>query len=102
MSENCERIFTKKNDACKQLVRIILFYHEVLNHYFCIPESFNTDISHRILTKKLTFVNLHYKIINWKGVFVLENWLEAFVLKNYGIQKKYDSDLVWVIQLISI
>ena len=41
---------------------------------FCIPESFNTNISHQLLNYKLIFVD-----INSKGYFVHKNRFETFV-----------------------
>ena len=53
----------------------------------CIPESFNTYISHQLLNNKITFVNSHLENTNSKGDFVLKNRLETFILKISGIQK---------------
>ena len=55
----------------------------------CIPESFNTNISHQLFVYKITYVNSQHKNTNSKGDFVLKNQFETLVCKY-----KYDSDFV--------
>ena len=46
----------------------------VLEKYYCIPESFNMNISHHFLPICITiFVNSKNKSTNFKGDFVLKN-----------------------------
>ena len=40
---------------------------------FCIPESFNTNISNQLLEYIITFVNSQHNNTNSKGDFVLKN-----------------------------
>ena len=40
---------------------------------FCIPESFNTNISHQLFDYTITFVNTQHYNTNSKGDFVLKN-----------------------------
>ena len=40
--------------------------------YFCIPESFNINISQQFFDYKITFVNSYHKNINQEGDFVLK------------------------------
>ena len=40
--------------------------------YICIPESFNTNISHQRFDYKVTFVNSQLENTNSKGDFVLK------------------------------
>ena len=46
------------------------FYH----NFFCIPESFNTNISHQSFDYKITLLNLKRKNTNSKVDFVLKDW----------------------------
>ena len=39
---------------------------------FCIPESFNTNISHQIFDYTITFLNKQHLNTNSKGDFVLK------------------------------
>ena len=65
------------------------FYFEV----FCILESFNTNISHKLFVNNLCDLTaLEHKVILYSKT----------ELKISGIQNKSDSNLVWRIQLISI
>ena len=62
----------------------------------CIPESFNSNISHQLLTTqyplwiKTARTQIHKVICTQKPVLK-----DRF--KDSGIQKKYDSDLLWQI-----
>ena len=47
------------------------FYHY---NFFCIPESFNTNISHQLFDYKITLLNSQHENMNSKGDFVLKNW----------------------------
>ena len=49
--------------------------------FFCIPESFNTNILHQLFDYKITFLN------SQKGNFVLKNWLKPFAWKISVIKK---------------
>ena len=40
---------------------------------FCMPESFNMNISHQLFDKTITFVNSQHKNTNSKGDFLLKN-----------------------------
>jgi hypothetical protein len=40
------------------------------NNVFCIPETFNTNISHQLLDYTINFVNSQHKNTNSKGDFV--------------------------------
>ena len=55
------------------------------NHY--IPESFNTDISHKLFDYKIICVISLRENINSKVDIVFKNLFERFVLKISGIQK---------------
>ena len=45
-------------------------------NFVCIPESFNTNISHQLFDYKITFVNSQRKNTNSKGDFKLKTWFE--------------------------
>ena len=45
---------------------------------FCVPERFNTNISHPFFDYKLTIINSHYKNTNSKGDFYTKNDLKRF------------------------
>ena len=40
----------------------------------CIPERFNTNISHKLFDYKITFVNSQQENTNSNGDYVLKNW----------------------------
>ena len=48
-------------------------------YYFCVPESFNTNISQKLFDY---FVNSQHENTNSKGNFVLKNQFETFVFKD--------------------
>ena len=54
---------------------------------FCIPDTFNTNISRQLFEYIIIFVNSQLENTNLKGDFVLKNQFETFVLKISGIQK---------------
>ena len=62
-------------------------YNFVTEPIHCIPESFITNIPHRLFDYKITFVNSQRKNKNLEGDFVLKNWFETFNLKISGKQK---------------
>ena len=67
-------------------------------NFYCLPESFNTNISHKLFNYIMTFVNSQREKTNSKGDFIHKNRFETFVLKTFDIKKnKLDSDLVWKI-----
>ena len=68
---------------------LLLKNHNFFKVYnsFCIPGSFNTNISHQFFEYTITFVNSQHYNINSKGDFVLKTRFETFVLWNSGIQK---------------
>ena len=72
-------MFFNGESICSKMINII--------HSFCIPESFNTKISHQLFDFKITFVNSHSENKNSKGDFVLKNWFETSVFKISGIQR---------------
>jgi hypothetical protein len=41
---------------------------------FCIPENFNTNISHQLFDYTIIFVNPQHWNINSKGDFILKSW----------------------------
>ena len=45
----------------------------IINKSLCIPESFNTNISHQLFNYKITFMNSRNKNPNSKDAFVLKN-----------------------------
>ena len=47
-------------------------YHSQNGCLICMPESFNTNISHQFFDYKITFVNSQRENTNLKG---LTNWL---------------------------
>ena len=55
---------------------------------FCIPESFNTNISHQLFGYTVTFVNQQHQDTNSKGDFVLKNRFKTLTLNISGIQKQ--------------
>ena len=55
--------------------------------YFCIPESFNTNISSHLFDYTITFVNSQHYNTNSTGDFVLKNWVQTFVLIISGTDK---------------
>ena len=57
------------------------------NDNICIPESFNTNISHQPFEYNVTFVNSHLENTISKGDFVHKNRFEKFILKISGILK---------------
>jgi hypothetical protein len=62
-------------------------YIEQVNNFICIPESFDTNISHQLFNYKITSVHSQRENTNSKGEFVLKNRFITFVLKISGIQK---------------
>ena len=59
----------------------------------CIPESFDTNISHQLFELEITLVNSQHKNANSNDDFEIKNRFKTLVLKISCIQKKY-SDLV--------
>ena len=61
----------------------------LINKIFCIPESFNTNISHQPFDYTITFVNSQsqHENTNSKGDFGPKKRVDNFVLKVSGIQK---------------
>ena len=43
---------------------------------FCIPESFNTNISHQLFDYTITFVNLQHQNTNYKGSFTNRHFMK--------------------------
>ena len=54
---------------------------------FCIPESFNTNISHQLFKYKITFMKSQLENTNSKDDFVPKKQFERFGLKISGMQK---------------
>ena len=52
-----------------------LDYRRTTEKFLCIPESFNTNISHQLFDYKLTFENSQRENTNSKGDFVLKTGL---------------------------
>ena len=46
----------------------------LVDNEICIPESFNTNISHQIFDYAITFLNSQNQNENSKDDFVLKNW----------------------------
>ena len=44
-----------------------MFKNKDFRQIFCIPESFNTNISHPLFDYKITFVNYQHENTNSKG-----------------------------------
>ena len=55
------------------------------NKYICLPENFNTNISHQFFDYIMTFMNSQHQNKNSKGDFVLNDPFEKFVIKISGI-----------------
>ena len=73
----------------KKLFRFILPIN------FCIPESFNTNISHHLFDYNYPVsVNSQHQNTNSKGDIGLKNRLEMFVLKIMLYKNISDSDFV--------
>ena len=65
--------FGRKLDTTENLM-MKYFYLHITNkicNIICIPESFNTNISHQIFANKITFVNSQCENTNSKGDFIL-------------------------------
>ena len=45
---------------------------------FCVPERFNTNISHPFFDYKITIINSYYKNTNSKGDFYAKTDLKRF------------------------
>ena len=58
-----------------------------MNNNVCIPESFNTNISHQLFDYTITLVNSQHKNTNSKDDSVHRNWVKTFGLKFFSIQK---------------
>ena len=61
--------FSKLNVFCIPDKKICDFDTQI---YFCIPESFNTNISQQLFDHKITFINSQDEHTDSKGDFVLK------------------------------
>ena len=67
----------------------------LLQNNLCIQGNFNTNISYRLFSYKITFVNSQHENTNSKCDFVIKNWVSKFVFKISGkytklnLSKKY-------------
>ena len=62
-----------KNKIKTDFLSTYRFDHFLMFNQLCIPESFNTNISHQLLNHKITLVNSQRKYINSKSDFVHKN-----------------------------
>ena len=67
--------------------------HLKYRNWFCLPESFNMNISHQLLDYKIAFVNSQHEYTNSKGEFVLENRFKMFILKYLEYKNKSESKM---------
>ena len=56
---------------------------------FCLPESFNTNISYQHFDYIITFVNLQHKNKNSKGEFALTSTFQFSMIKHTFISLQY-------------
>ena len=60
----------------------------------CIPERFNTNISHQLFDYTIIFVNSQQWNTNSKGDLILENYFERLSKRFLVYKNKSDSELV--------
>ena len=65
------------------------------SNYICIPESFNTNISHQHFDYKITFLNSQHWNTNSKGDFVPSQKLVLNVRIKYFWYTKINLTQVW-------
>ena len=68
----CFIFFNKDRDHRFQQFRLKHLIEKGCN-YFCLPESFNKNISHQLFDYTITFVNSQHLNTSSKGDFVLKN-----------------------------
>ena len=60
--------------------------HTTIFKWVCIPESFNTNISHQLFDYTITFVNSQHKKTNSKGDFVPKKGSISVIIKNIWLR----------------
>ena len=67
--------------------------------YICIPESFNTNISHKLFDYTITFVNSQPQDTNSKGDYVLKKLVLNVCYKDFWYTKIYIKHFVLLVNL---
>ena len=70
-----------------RLINLIIHVNQKSVKTICIPEGFNTHISHHLFDYKITLVNSQHENSNLKSYFVLKNRFQMYVLMISGMLK---------------